>query len=127
MSRGFLNPATTVWRAGTPRVSNFTFNFNWGKLKPILGWNLGINPQKIFALGRRSAMFARLLLLLAVAAPVFAQQTTATLLGTVTDPSGAGVPGVAIQAASLATNVTRETQTDGSGAYSLPNLPPGPY
>jgi hypothetical protein len=57
-----------------------------------------------------------------------AQQTTATLLGSVSDASGAAaVAGVAIQAANLATNVQREALTDASGAYSLPNLPPGTY
>ncbi len=72
-------------------------------------------------------MSARLLLLLAIIAPAFAQQTTATLLGTVTDATGAAVPGVAIQVASLATNVTRDVLSDNNGAYSLPNLPPGVY
>ena len=56
-----------------------------------------------------------------------AQQTTATLLGSVSDATGAAVAGVAIQAANLATNVQREAMTDASGAYSLPNLPPGTY
>src|SRR5215831_20685458 len=72
-------------------------------------------------------MPARLLLLLAIVSPVFAQQTTATLLGTVLDASGAAVPGVSIVAASLATNVNREAVTDAAGAYSIPNLPPGVY
>src|ERR1700751_1676788 len=72
-------------------------------------------------------MSARLFLLLAIVAPAYAQETTATLLGTVTDSTGGTVPGVAIQAASNATNVTREAVTDASGAYSLPNLPPGVY
>jgi hypothetical protein len=72
-------------------------------------------------------MFARLFLLLSFTAPLCAQQTTATVLGTVTDSSGAAVPGVAVQASSLATNVNRETLTDSSGSYSLPNLPPGAY
>ena len=72
-------------------------------------------------------MFTRFLLLLALAAPAFAQQTTATVLGTVTDASGATVAGVAIEAASLATNVNRDTMTDANGSYSLPNLPPGSY
>lgn len=72
-------------------------------------------------------MSARLFWILAFVAPAFAQQTTATLLGTVTDATGAGVPGVAIQVASLATNVTRDVVSDSSGAYALPNLPPGVY
>ncbi len=64
---------------------------------------------------------------LAILSVANAQQTTATLLGSVSDASGAAVAGVAIQAANLATNVQREALTDASGAYSLPNLPPGTY
>jgi hypothetical protein len=64
---------------------------------------------------------------LAILSVANAQQTTATLLGSVSDASGAAVAGVAIQAANLATNVQRETVTDASGAYTLPNLPPGTY
>ena len=61
-------------------------------------------------------MFARALVFLALALPVCAQQTTATLLGTVSDASGASVPGVVIKAVNLATNVTREAPSDESGA-----------
>ena len=55
-----------------------------------------------------------------------AQQTTATLLGTVTDASGASVAGVAIKAASLATNVTRETVTERPAPTRFPIFRPGP-
>src|SRR3954447_19380954 len=77
--------------------------------------------------GMGDCMLARALLLLTFLAPAFAQQTTATFLGAGADPSGAAVPGVAVQVASLATNVTRDAVTDVNGAYSLPNLPPGVY
>ena len=70
-------------------------------------------------------MFARFLVFLALAVPVCAQQTTATLLGTVSDASGASVPGVSVKAVNLATNVTRETLSDDGGAYSLPEPPAG--
>jgi len=53
-----------------------------------------------------------------------AQQTTATLLGSVTDATGAAVAGVAIQAANLATNVQREALTimiDREGRYYIDN------
>src|SRR5690242_18989130 len=72
-------------------------------------------------------MSSRLLFVLALAARAFAQQTTATMLGTVSDPSGAAVPDVKIQASNMATKVNRETVSDSTGAYSLPNLPPGAY
>lgn len=55
------------------------------------------------------------------------QQTTASLLGSVTDPSGAAVAGVAVRATNLATNVSREAVSDASGAYSIPVLPAGNY
>ena len=59
--------------------------------------------------------------------PMFGQQTTATLLGTVTDSSGAIVPGVLVKATSLSTNTSREAKTDDSGSYSIPFLPAGDY
>src|SRR5258706_10749130 len=59
--------------------------------------------------------------------PLAAQQTSATLLGTVVDPSGAAVPGVTVTASNIATNIKRETKTDQAGNYSLPYLPAGNY
>src|SRR5262245_57693880 len=72
-------------------------------------------------------LFLLFLLPLVAAIPAAAQQTTATVLGTISDPSGAAVPGVSVQALNLATNVARETTSDSSGSYSIPNLPPGSY
>ena len=59
--------------------------------------------------------------------PVNAQQTTATLLGTVGDASGGLISGVRVKVTNLATNAERETQTDQAGYYSVPNLPAGNY
>ncbi len=56
-----------------------------------------------------------------------AQQTTATLVGTVTDASGASVPQALIRVNSLSTNATREATTDASGAYSITFLQAGDY
>ena len=76
-------------------------------------------------------MFQRLIttvvLMAALAAAAFAQQTTATVTGTVTDPTGALVPGVTITATNLATNGVRETRSDETGSYTLPFLPAGEY
>jgi len=52
---------------------------------------------------------------------------TATLNGTVTDHTGAAVPGVTVVAHMADTNTERETQTSESGFYSLPTLTPGVY
>jgi len=59
--------------------------------------------------------------------PLRAQQTTATLLGTVVDPSGAAVPGASIKVTNVATNIKREATTDQAGNYSIPYLPAGNY
>ncbi len=54
-------------------------------------------------------------------------QSTATLSGVVTDPSGAVVSGAQVKVISLATGLTRELVTDGAGVYSAPSLQPGDY
>jgi hypothetical protein len=52
-----------------------------------------------------------------------AQQTTATVVGVATDPSGASLPGVRVRVQNLGTNVVREAVTDSSGNYSISFLP----
>src|SRR5262245_59033354 len=52
---------------------------------------------------------------------------TSALTGTVTDPTGAVIPGVTITATSLKTNQTRTAKTDEVGVYRLALLEPGAY
>ncbi|WP_158945115.1 TonB-dependent receptor [Granulicella sp. S190] len=54
-------------------------------------------------------------------------QSTATLSGTVTDPTGAVVPGAQVKVHSVATGLDRMVVTDGSGIYGVPSLQPGVY
>jgi uncharacterized surface anchored protein len=54
-------------------------------------------------------------------------QSTATLAGTVTDPTGAVVSGASIKVRSLATNTIRETVSDSAGSFVVPSLQPGDY
>jgi hypothetical protein len=56
-----------------------------------------------------------------------AQVVSATLTGTVTDSSGAVVPGALVTATETNTGVSRSTQTSAEGVYSLPFLNPGTY
>ena len=72
-------------------------------------------------------MLAAICLLIGIISPARAQKTTASLLGTVTDASGASMAGVSIKATNLATNAAHETQTDSAGTYSMPSLPAGEY
>ena len=55
----------------------------------------------------------------------FAQ--TATVLGTVTDPSGSVIPSATITITNTATSAKRVIQTNSSGSYTAPELPIGPY
>src|SRR3984885_4772931 len=54
-------------------------------------------------------------------------QSTATLSGIVTDPSGAVVPGAQVTVHSLATGLDRQLVTDSAGLYVVPSLEPGDY
>ena len=54
-------------------------------------------------------------------------QATAQISGTVTDPTGALLPGVDVTATQTATGATRLTISNETGSYVLPNLPLGPY
>lgn len=61
------------------------------------------------------------------AAGVWAQAITGTILGSVTDASGAVLPGVTITAINTGTNQARTTITNESGVFSLPSLQIGTY
>jgi Carboxypeptidase regulatory-like domain/TonB dependent receptor/TonB-dependent Receptor Plug Domain len=60
-------------------------------------------------------------------ATAFAQVTTATLLGTVSDSQGGVLAGAAVTATNLDTGLVRTVRTDPSGSYTMVNLPLGRY
>jgi len=59
--------------------------------------------------------------------PVRGQAVNATLLGTVTDSSGAPVGNAKITITETNTGISRTSQTNESGNYVVPDLPPGTY
>ncbi len=76
----------------------------------------------------------RLSLLLSFFALFFSSYTSAygqvlygSLVGTVTDPSGAVVPGAAVTVTDVGQGQTRQEKSDSSGRYNLVNLLPGTY
>ena len=71
-----------------------------------------------------SKLFLSILLACAVS---MAQESRATLTGTVTDPSGAAVPGATVIARHVATNAETKTTTNETGLYVLPFLNTGDY
>ncbi|HZN10174.1 MAG TPA: TonB-dependent receptor [Blastocatellia bacterium] len=64
--------------------------------------------------------------LLCLAFPLSAQ-TTSTITGIVQDQAGAVVPGAKVTARNLETNLTRATESDGEGRYTIPELRVGEY
>ena len=67
------------------------------------------------------------LLALLCAGLAYSQTVNATLLGTVTDSTGGVIPNAKVTITEVTTNSARTGQTNDSGFYSFPNLPPGSY
>ena len=55
------------------------------------------------------------------------QESRATILGQVTDPSAAVLAGVTVEAVNVATGVRVTAQTNAEGQYRIPYLNPGDY
>lgn len=58
---------------------------------------------------------------------VSAQSVDSSIQGTVSDSSGAMIPGADVALTNDQTGVVRKTQSDSSGAYSFPTVQPGEY
>src|SRR5262245_6759915 len=73
-------------------------------------------------------MLLHLTLVLAIAASAAAQSTgTATMLGAVTDPTGAIVPAAKVTVVNVGTNFVFTSTTTSEGTWYIPNLNPGTY
>ena len=78
--------------------------------------------------GVRVLMFCAALILTAAGAiPASAQTFRGTILGTVTDTSGAAILHATVTARNMDTGVDRSTDTNGDGGYLIPELPIGTY
>lgn len=64
---------------------------------------------------------------LLAARPANTQSLYATVVGTVTDQSGAAIPDAKIEATQTETNEKRTAATNESGFYALSTLPSGTY
>src|SRR5215471_5380007 len=74
-----------------------------------------------------ATVMVSLLLPLALSVRMDGQVAGATISGTVTDASGAAIPGAMVSVKNNATSDTRQFITDTVGFYAAPNLPPGTY
>ena len=68
-----------------------------------------------------------ILLLGLMASPSWAQRTSGAIRGTVTDPSGAVVPGATVTLKGEGTGFTKDTVTNAEGVYSFDAIPVGTY
>ncbi len=66
-------------------------------------------------------------MLLGLAGQLHAQLSTATMFGTITDPSGAAIPKATVTLKQQDTGFTRIVVTNGDGSYRADFLPIGPY
>jgi hypothetical protein len=67
------------------------------------------------------------ILILSISPSLFGQAVNATLLGTITDSTGATVPGAKVTATEVTTALIHESVTNNSGNYTFPDMPPGKY
>jgi Carboxypeptidase regulatory-like domain/TonB dependent receptor len=84
---------------------------------------------RVRTLTRRCLMLTASLLLavLSTFAPINAQENRATIVGTITDASGAAIPNATINATGIETNRVTTTTSNEVGLYTLPFLPVGKY
>jgi hypothetical protein len=89
---------------------------------------IGCNPGfPMITRGQLARACLALLLAIGFCTAAVAQETTATILGNVTDPTGASVSKADVTVTSAETNVVTTVQTNDSGAFTVPQLNPGTY
>src|SRR5260221_580159 len=98
---------------GTPLIFTFFIPGVSRTMRPISTSPMNTNLQRI--------------LLLLCFLPVLWGATTGSISGTLTDPSGAVIPGAAVIVTSTAQGLMNKTTTDAKGVYSFPSLPVGTY
>jgi protocatechuate 3,4-dioxygenase beta subunit len=76
---------------------------------------------------RRMVLFGVLFVLLAAFQPVWSQESRGTVLGRITDSSGAVVPNASVELTNLATRVVGRASTNEDGNYFFAYLTPGMY
>src|SRR5262245_58662972 len=78
--------------------------------------------------GTMKRLFGTVVLLCVfISTPTFAQTSNATVGGTVSDSTGALIPGVTITASNVATGIVTTVITNEAGAYQFASLQTGTY
>ena len=74
-----------------------------------------------------TCMFSTTLVVLLFSLPLLAQANFGRILGTVSDPTGAVLPGTKVSLLDTQRGLARTVTTDEAGRYSAPTLIPGTY
>ena len=83
--------------------------------------------QTSLSLRRLVVAMLAVLVVAGLPAAAFAQATRGTILGTITDQTGAAMPGATVVATETRTNVSHDTVTNETGNFTFPNIPDGIY
>src|SRR5260370_19927123 len=86
-----------------------------------------MNRTRVFDVRRLAALTAATILATAMGTQVAIAQSTGSLVGQVTDISGAVLANAKILVTSVETNMQRRTTTTAEGYFSVPSLPPANY
>jgi hypothetical protein len=79
------------------------------------------------AFGNRVRSLTSVCLCLLTSAPLWSQATVGRIFGSITDPSGAFIPGASVTITDVDRGTSRTLVTDEAGAYNAPSLSPGTY
>src|ERR1019366_8386039 len=77
--------------------------------------------------GSMSKRITGIFCVLGFASGLWAQTSSSSINGRVTDPSGSAIAGARVRATNVATNVSREATSAESGSYTIPLLQVGEY
>ena len=95
---------------------------------PVEALRLACLLPKCWSLAKsKSTTVAVLIGLMAAVVQLPAQTSLGTILGNVTDESGAAIPHVAVTITNEATSAARSVTTSDGGTYTVPALPSGSY
>src|SRR5215471_3359414 len=88
----------------------------------ILGRRVAFQPRFV-----HKVLLTALAMFFSFPLAIHAQIYYGTIVGNVTDATGASVPGATVTIRNVATNSTYTATTSGHGSYSVPQLPVGNY
>src|SRR2546421_2133723 len=97
---------------------------------PVVGWKILNQLHKFRGCSVRQRTFCVLFaafLVLAASGVAWSQTVQGVITGTITDPTGAVVPGATVTITNVGTNISQTTTTGSDGSYRFPLVPPGTY